>query len=591
MSKDRRFRLSLTFLAIFAAGIIWVVGSGEATPRRATAWAQDDNSAAGQDFSTNRMKRETLYKYTKLMNDISYRIQSNYMDTVDTKTMTYAGIRGMLDVLDPFSVLLERQSYDRLMESTEGKYEGLGMQIDLREDTVTIVAPIEGTPAERVGLRAGDRIIAIDGKSAIGMSTEDAAKLMRGNAGTSVTLTIKRAGLIEPLDYKVERAMIELKSVPYYGMADEANHIGYLRLNKFSQSTNDELHEALTKLEEMGAKSLIFDLRSNGGGLLDQAVKTSSLFLDSDRLVVYTQGRDPESQRKYFSSDKPLFDKGPLVVLVDGGTASASEIVSGAIQDWDRGIIVGNTTFGKGLVQQIFQLPEADDVALKLTTARYYVPSGRSIQKPSRSTKHPDVDENGDLVETPPTADELYYTNGGRKVYGGGGIVPDVHIDDPTWTPLEINLWRQAKFFNFAVHYTTIHSGIGRDFEATDQVLADFEQFLTDQKFEYETETQVQLGKIREQLKDDPEREAIYEKSLASVEGLVDQEKKLELTESEDFLRREIKRSILSQLYGERGFYEGVVLRDDEYVKRAIEILTQKDEYSRLLATKDPDKG
>ncbi len=591
MSKDRRFRLSLTFLAIFAAGIIWVVGSGEATPRRATAWAQDGSTPAGQDFGDRQMRRETLYKYTKLMNDISYRIQSNYMDTVDTKAMTYAGIRGMLDVLDPFSVLLERQSYDRLMESTEGKYEGLGMQIDLREDTVTIVAPIEGTPAERVGLHAGDRIIAIDGKSAVGMSTEDAAKLMRGSAGTSVTLTIKRAGLIEPLDYDVERALIELKSVPYYGMADEANHIGYLRLNKFSQSTNDELHEALTKLKEMGAKSLIFDLRSNGGGLLDQAVKTSSLFLDNDRLVVYTQGRDPESQRKYFSSNKPLFDKGPLVVLVDGGTASASEIVSGAIQDWDRGIIVGNTTFGKGLVQQIFQLPESDDVALKLTTARYYVPSGRSIQKPSRSTKHPEVDENGDLVEVKPTDDELFYTNGGRKVYGGGGIVPDVHIDDPTWTPLEINLWRQAKFFNFAVHYTTIHPDIGRDFETTDDVLADFEQFLKDQKFEYETETQVQLEKIQEQLKDDPERAAIYEKSLAAVEGLIDQEKKLELTESEDFLRREINRSVLSQLFGQRGFYEGVVLRDDEYVKRAIEILTQKDEYSRLLSTKDPDKG
>jgi len=591
MSKDRRFRLSLTFLAIFAAGIIWVVGSGEATPRRQTAWAQDGGTPAGQDFGNRRMRRETLYKYTKLMNDISYRIQSNYMDTVDTKSMTYAGIRGMLDVLDPFSVLLERQSYDRLMESTEGKYEGLGMQIDLREDTVTIVAPIEGTPAERVGLHAGDRIIAIDGKQAVGMSTEDAAKLMRGSAGTSVTLTIKRAGLIEPLDYEVERAMIELKSVPFYGMADETNHIGYLRLNKFSQSTNDELHEALTELDNMGATSLIFDLRSNGGGLLDQAVKVSSLFLDNDRLVVYTQGRDPESQRKYFSSNKPMFDKGPLVVLVDGGTASASEIVSGAIQDWDRGIIVGNTTFGKGLVQQIFQLPESDDVALKLTTARYYVPSGRSIQKPSRSTKHPEVDDNGDLVETGPDVDDIFYTNGGRKVYGGGGIVPDVHIEAPTWTPLEINLWRQAKFFNFAVHYTTIHTDIGRDFEVTDQVLNDFEDFLQDQDFEYETETQVQLEKIREQLKDDPEREAIYAKSLASVEGLVDQEKKLELTESEDFLRREIKRSILSQLFGQRGFYEGVVLRDDEYVKRAIEILTQKDEYSRLLATKDPDKG
>jgi carboxyl-terminal processing protease len=510
------------------------------------------------------------------------------MDTVNSKDVTYAGIRGMLDVLDPFSVLLERSSYDRLMESTEGKYEGLGMQIDLREDTVTIVAPIEGTPAERVGLHAGDRIIKIDGQSTDGMSTEDAAKLMRGQAGTSVILTIKRAGLREPLDYEVERALIELKSVPYYGMADEENHIGYLRLNKFSQSTEDELNEAITGLKEMGAKSLIFDLRSNGGGLLDQAVKVSSLFLPKDRLVVYTQGRDPESQRKYFSPRKPLFEKGPLVVLVDGGTASASEIVSGAIQDWDRGLIVGNTTFGKGLVQQIFQLPETDDVALKLTTARYYVPSGRSIQKPSRSTKHPERDENGDLVETEPSDDEIFYTNGGRKVFGGGGIVPDVHIDDPSWTPLEINLWRQGKFFNFAVHYTNIHPDIGMDFEVTPTVLQEFENYLEEKEFDYKTETQMQLEGMREELEDDPERMAIYEASLASIEELIDKEKDYNLEQSTDFIKREIKRAVLSKQFGQRGFYEGVVVKNDEHVRKAIEILTHKDEYSRLLS-KDHD--
>jgi len=589
MSKDRRFRISLTFLAILAAAVIWVVGSGEATPERA-AWAQNDQSASGQDFGSRRMQRETLYKYTKLMNDISYRIQSHYMDTVSSKDVTYAGIRGMLDVLDPFSVLLERSSYDRLMESTEGKYEGLGMQIDLREDTVTVVAPIEGTPAERVGLHAGDRIIAIDGKSTDGMSTEDAAKLMRGQAGTSVILTIKRAGLREPLDYEVERALIELKSVPYYGIADEENDIGYLRLNKFSQSTEDELNEAITHLKEMGASSLIFDLRSNGGGLLDQAVKVSSLFLEKDRLVVYTQGRDPESQRKYFSTHKPLFDKGRLVVLVDGGTASASEIVSGAIQDWDRGIIVGNTTFGKGLVQQIFQLPETEDVALKLTTARYYVPSGRSIQKPSRSTKHPERDENGDLVEEEPGEDDIFYTNGGRKVYGGGGIVPDVHIDDPSWSPLEINLWRQGKFFNFAVHYTTEHPDVGTDFEVTEEILAEFNDFLEEQEFDYKTETQMQIESMREELEADPERAAIYEASLASIEDLIEKEKDYNFRQSHDFMKREIKRAILSKQFGQRGFYEGVVLKDDKHVKKAIEILTEKDEYSRLLSKEKDDQ-
>ncbi|GAB4318778.1 MAG: S41 family peptidase [Candidatus Zixiibacteriota bacterium] len=581
MITDRRFRLTITFLAIVAAAIIWVVGSGEATPDR-QVWAQTN---ASSDVGNARMSRETLYKYTKLMNDISYRIQSHYMDTIDNKEMTYAGIRGMLDVLDPFSVLLERQSYDRLMESTQGKYEGLGMQIDLREDTVTIVAPIEGTPAERVGLRAGDRIIAIDGKSTAGMSTEDAAKLMRGPAGTSVTLTISRASLLKPLDYEVERALIELKSVPYYGMADEEDKIGYLRLNKFSQSTEQELAEAITSLKQDGAKSLIFDLRSNGGGLLDQAVKVASMFLDKDQLVVYTQGRDKESQRKYFSTDNPLWSDGKLVVLVDGGTASASEIVSGAIQDWDRGIIVGNTTFGKGLVQQIFQLPETDDVALKLTTARYYVPSGRSIQKPSRATKHPEVDENGNLVEREPSEEDVFYTNGGRKVYGGGGIVPDVVVEQPTWSALQINLWRQGKFFNFALHYTNTHDTITRDFTVTDDVWNAFRQYLRDQEFDYKTETEMQLESLREELEDDPERAAIFEESIAELQALTEKEKEYEFNANRADIEREIKRAVLTQVFGQRGFYEGVVMHDDEYVKKAIELLKKQDEYSRILSS------
>jgi carboxyl-terminal processing protease len=227
-------------------------------------------------------------------------------------------------------------------------------------------------------------------------------------------------------------------------------------------------------------------------------------------------------------------------------------------------------------------------VALKLTTARYYVPSGRSIQKPSRSTKHPERDENGDLVETEPSDDEIFYTNGGRKVFGGGGIVPDVHIDDPSWTPLEINLWRQGKFFNFAVHYTNIHPDIGMDFEVTPTVLQEFENYLEEKEFDYKTETQMQLEGMREELEDDPERMAIYEASLASIEELIDKEKDYNLEQSTDFIKREIKRAVLSKQFGQRGFYEGVVVKNDEHVRKAIEILTHKDEYSRLLS-KDHD--
>ena len=608
MTHDRRFRLYTLFLAIAAAATIWIVGSGEATPHHEALWAQTDkqppnDGAIQRDLSTSGASRETLYKYSKLLTDISYRIQSAYMDTINTKEMIYSGIKGMLDVLDPFSVLMEQQNYDRLMESTHGKYEGLGMQIDLREDTVTVVSPIEGTPAQRMGLQAGDRIIKIDGKNAVGMTTEAASKMMRGPAGTKVSLTINRTGMPEPLEYVVERAVIELKSVPYYGMADEANKIGYLRLNKFSESTDRELEEAIAALKGMGAQSVIFDLRYNGGGLLDQAVKTANLFLEKDKLIVYTQGRDPESQRKYFSTAAPIAGDMPLVVLVDDGTASASEIVSGAIQDWDRGLIVGNTTFGKGLVQQVLRLPGTEDVALKLTTARYYVPSGRSIQKPSRATKHPENpaydEEIGGVADDTTTElvekeSEVFYTNKGRKVYGGGGIVPDVLVERETYEPLEINLLRQGKFFNYAVHYTSKNQNLPQSFEATDATLADFRQYLNDNKFEYKTDTEVELDKMLEELKDDPERLAIYQSAIDQMKALVAKEKELAFDESAETLKYEIKRAVINKLYGERGLYEGVMLKDDPYVAKAKELLLNKDEYKKLLATdtkKSTDKS
>jgi len=599
MTHDRRFRVYTLFLAVAAAATIWIVGSGEATPHHEALWAQTERQPVDTDRgpATSGASRETLYKYSKLLTDISYRIQSAYMDTINTKEMIYSGIRGMLDVLDPFSVLMEQQNYDRLMESTHGKYEGVGMQIDLREDTVTVVSPIEGTPAQRMGLQAGDRIIKIDGKNAVGMTTEQASKLMRGAAGTKVSLTINRVGLPEPLDYVVERAVIELKSVPYYGMADEENKIGFLRLNKFSESTDRELQEALTALKGMGAQSVIFDLRYNGGGLLDQAVKTANLFLEKDKLIVYTQGRDPESQRKYFSTEQPIAGDMPMVVLVDDGTASASEIVSGAIQDWDRGLIVGNTTFGKGLVQQVFRLPETEDVALKLTTARYYVPSGRSIQKPSRATKHPRGDEGeeaeaaADSTELVEKESDIFYTNKGRKVYGGGGIVPDVLVEREMLSWLAVHLRQQGKFFNFALSYTAKHQNIPLNFEVTDEILAEFRQYVKDSKFDYKTNTEVELDKMLDVLKDDPERLAIYDTAIQQMKALVVREKELAYQESDDILKTMIRQSVLHKVHGERGFYEGWVLKDDPYIAKAKELLMNKEAYKKLLATDTKKNG
>ncbi len=579
---ERRFKASLLFLAVLALGIVWVVGLGQATPEETVTIA---NASYAQtetpEVTTEKPKRETLYQHIKLLDGIAFRVAQSYMEDIDPQELTRAGIDGMLEILDPFSVLMELKYYTRLMETTHGRYEGLGMSIDMRDDTITIVAPMEGTPAMRVGLQAGDKVVEIDGESTEGMTTEDASKKMRGPAGTSVVLTIARFGIPQHLEFEVERAVIELNSVPYYGMADEENKIGYLRLSKFSETTRDELRAALTELKNNDLKGLIFDLRGNGGGLLEQAVETASLFLEDDKLVVYTQGKDPRSQKRYYTVGDPLYPDKPLVILVDGATASASEIVSGAVQDWDRGLIVGNTTFGKGLVQQIFSLPNRDDVRLKLTTAKYYVPSGRCIQKPHMSKKHPDPDDE-ELVED--TEDPIYKTGAGREVYGGGGIAPDVLVERRSYAPIEVNLLRQSMYFNFAVDYVSNHPNITNDFAVTGQILDDFANYLDGGEFAYKTAMQVQLEEIEEILAEDSTKHAIFSSYLEELRSLVEEEKDAEFVESQEDIRRSLRGAILRNALGERGWYEGVVLRDDPYVQRALTLLKDHDSYRDVLA-------
>jgi carboxyl-terminal processing protease len=583
MASDRRFKAYLLFLAVAAVGLVWIVGQGEATPREPIRIVQTQDQTTGDpEITTERPKRETLYRNIKLLDGIALRVAQSYMEDVDPQELTRAGIDGMLDILDPFSVLMELKYYNRLMETTHGRYEGLGMSIDMRDDTITIVAPMEGTPAMRVGLQAGDKVVKIDGESTDGMSTEEASKKMRGPAGTTVILTIARVGIPEPLEFTVERAVIELKSVPYYGMADQEKKIGYLRLSKFSETTGEELRSALAELNENDLNGLIFDLRGNGGGLLEQAVETASLFLDKDRLVVYTQGKDPRSQKKYFSKGDPMFHKKPLVILVDGATASASEIVSGAVQDWDRGLIVGNTTFGKGLVQQIFSLPENDDIRLKLTTAKYYVPSGRCIQKPHISKKHPELDADDELIETEP--EETYKTRAGRQVYGGGGIVPDVNVERNPYAPVEVNLLRKSMYFNFAVEYTSKNPDVPGDFVVTDAILDDFREYLERREFTYKTATEVEIDKIKELLEEDSTKQDIYGSYLENLKDLVDREKEAEYEQARKNIQRSLRGAILNNAYGERGWYEGVILRDDPYVHKAVEILTDRAEYKTILA-------
>jgi carboxyl-terminal processing protease len=566
MKEQKKFGVVALAIALISIAIIWAVGLGEATE---------------EIRGTPEEEGASIYNYVKLLDKVAFFINQRYVDSVDVRDMTFAGIRGMIETLDPFSSLQDAKAHDQLMEMTEGKYEGLGMTIAKRGDWITVISPLEGTPAYRMGIRAGDKIVKIDDKSAQGMSSEEAANLMRGERGTTVVLTIKREGVEELLEYEVERAIIELTNVPYHGIMD--GDIGYVRLSKFSKDSGKELREAIEDLKEQGAKGMIFDLRSNGGGLLDQAVETANLFLEKDRLIVYTQGRT-EVKKEFYASDSPVYPDGPLVVLVNEGTASASEIVSGAVQDWDRGVIIGNTTFGKGLVQQIYGMP--NDTYLKLTIAKYYVPSGRCIQKPERAKRQSaqeEPEEEGEESEIVEAEEkEVFFTKGGREVYGGGGIVPDLEIEQERLKPIEINLERQSMFFSFAVSYIAKHPEISRNFEVDDQILAEFRQFLKEKEFTYKSNLEMELEPLRGRIEKE-EKSEIFSQSLTDLERLIEKDKEDDFQESIDYIKDSLKRDILNNLYGQKAWYEEILLKTDPYIQKAYQILTNQKEYKSLL--------
>ncbi len=321
----------------------------------------------------------TTYKELKVFGEALHYIRSSYVEPLDSKKLVYGAIRGMVGELDPHSTFLTPEMFKEMQVETKGEFGGLGIEITIKDGKLTVVSPIEGTPAYKAGVEAGDVITKINGESTEGITLMEAVKKLRGPKGTKVTITIMRKGLKKPLDITITRAIIKVKSVKYR-MEDPKARVGYIRIRAFQERTDEDLANALEDLENQGMRALVLDLRNNPGGLLNQAVKVTDEFLSRGKLIVYTKGRNPEDRMTFESQESPLLPLSvPMVVLVNSGSASASEIVSGALQDWRRAVIMGERTFGKGSVQTIF--PLSDGSALKLTTAEYYTPKGRSIQE------------------------------------------------------------------------------------------------------------------------------------------------------------------------------------------------------------------
>src|SRR5881409_2022591 len=384
----------------------------------------------------------TVYQQARLFDDVLAHVADYYVDSLDERQLYQMAIDGMLDQLhDPYSVFLKRDDFRALSEATTGNYGGLGIQIDVRDGWITVVAPLPETPAERAGIQTGDRIIALDGRPTEGWKNDQAVKELRGQPGTTAELKVHRVGVDQPLVFKVTRATIHVRSVNIAMMLDD--RVGYIALSPVSETSAAELTEGINGLLQKGMKSLILDLRGNPGGLLDQGIAATDLFLDPGQEVVATRGRAANTTRTYRDAKPQPWPKLPIVVLVNGGTASAAEIITGALQDHDRALVVGTPTFGKGLVQSLWQL--TPETALKLTTARWYTPSGRTIQRKSKN----EADQEAQVVAAEQGRDStrsdsalVFHTDRGRTVMGGGGIRPDLFVSPDTFTTAERNFMR-----------------------------------------------------------------------------------------------------------------------------------------------------
>ena len=499
-----------------------------------------------------------------------------YVDEVNPDKLVKTGIDNMLKSLDPYTVYYPESESDEVAFMTTGKYGGIGSLIRDGGEYVVISLVYKDFPADLAGIRAGDLLKKVDGISLKGADTEDVSQKLKGNPGTIVTLTIERNG--KEMDLPVKREKIEIPSVPFYGMLDDET--GYIRFTNFTQNCTEEVKDALLKLKNENARKIVLDLRGNPGGLLTEAVDIVNLFMGPGNEIVSTKGKVKQFDES-FKTTKPAVDQNiPLAVIINRGSASASEIVAGAIQDLDRGVVVGQRSYGKGLVQ--ITRPLSYNTQLKVTTAKYYIPSGRCIQ--ALDFSHPN--EDGSVGIIPDSLITEFKTRNGRVVRDGGGISPDIDVVPPALSQIAAELYMRNYIFDYATRYFWAHPApeSPEKFSITDQVYSDFKNYLGERKFSYSTITELSLNELISNAK----REKYYDihKDLFS-----ELQKELMHTLDNDLetFRSEIAELLADEIIGRYFYEEGSIkfsLGTDEQVKRAVEILKRGDEYNSILQGK-----
>ncbi len=449
------------------------------------------------------LSADSIYDQITKFQDVLSITQKNYVDNIDPQKLTEAAITGLLGQLDPHSVYIPASQMQRVTEEFQGSFEGIGIEFQVLNDTLMVVSPVVGGPSEALGILGGDKIVKINDSSCVGITQDGVQKKLRGPKGTHVKVTIVRAGISNPLDFDIIRDNIPIYTVDASYMVDDQT--GYVSVSRFAATTHDEFVEAMTRLKAAGMKRMVLDLRQNAGGYLEQAFKMVDELMPGDRKIVYTKGRRSEFDEEYVSSGTGKYTNVPLIILVNNASASASEIVAGAIQDWDRGLIVGETTFGKGLVQRQYML--RDGSAFRLTTARYYTPSGRLIQRPydhdranyaREAFERTEVEgENITHTEERDSTRPKFKTMGGRVVYGGGGITPDYIVKAERLNEYTVQLRSHNVFPQFANRYLEQHgkdlrqqygkdcARFVKDFEITQPMLDQIVALGKDQKVEF----------------------------------------------------------------------------------------------------------
>jgi carboxyl-terminal processing protease len=502
-----------------------------------------------------------------------------YVDKIDPSTVIRKGIDAMLESLDPYTEFYSEAETEDFRAETTGKYGGVGSVISQRGEFVYIEDPYEEMPAYKAGLRIGDKITEIDGKSMKSKATGDISKLLKGTAGTKVKVTIMRMqadGTEKKMDFEILRQEIKLKSIPYAGLASP--NICYITLNSFTDNAGNEVREELKKLKkDNNLEGVILDLRSNPGGLLHEAVNLSNVFLDQDIEIVSTKGKIAEWNKTYRTQQRAEDNKIPLVILTNGASASASEIVSGAIQDYDRGVIVGGKTFGKGLVQQTRPLPY--NTQLKVTTSKYYIPSGRCIQAINYAEKNPD----GSVKKIPDSLKVAFKTKGGRVVYDGGGIDPDIKTKKEYYHDITVALITKGLIAEFANDYILKNPkpANANQYNFTDADFEKFTKFIQSKKFEYDSDLEKPLKALKAKAEDEKSFEILksqFEALSQKIKESKNQQLQLNKKDITDLIEGEIIRRYYSRKdQTERGFTH------DEDIKAAIKLIKNPTEYQSLL--------